>query len=85
MSDNTKNLIQNRLEVEKVDFDRRKYKTPKERPTEEIGAGVKTKSKKSNYITLPCDPVELAERLELLSGSKDAGNTGVYNETVAIS
>ena len=39
---------------------------------------------KKNYVTLPSNPVELIERLELLTGSKDAGNTGVYNEIVSI-
>ena len=39
---------------------------------------------KKNYVTLPSNPVELIERLELLIGSKDAGNTGVYNEIVSI-
>ena len=39
---------------------------------------------KKNYVTLPSNPVELIERLELLTGSKDTGNTGVYNEIVSI-
>ena len=39
---------------------------------------------KKNYVTLPSDPTELVDRLTLLSGSKDAGNTGVYNEMVSI-
>ena len=37
-----------------------------------------------NYVTLPNDPTELVDRLTLLAGSKDAGNTGVYNEMVSI-
>ena len=43
------------------------------------GEGVET-----NYVTLPSDPNELVERLELLLASKDAGNTGVHNEIVSI-
>ena len=39
---------------------------------------------KKNYVTLPSDPCELVDRLTLLAGSKDAGNTGVYNEMVSI-
>ena len=41
-------------------------------------------SLKKNYVTLPSDPTELVDRLTLLAGSKDAGNTGVYNEMVSI-
>ena len=41
-------------------------------------------SMKKNYVTLPSDPTELVDRLTLLAGSKDAGNTGVYNEMVSI-
>ena len=78
-SDETKKVIDSVLKTEKVDFDRRKYRTPKERPTEKTGSGLK-----KNYVTLPSNPVELIERLELLTGSKDAGNTGVYNEIVSI-
>ena len=51
----------------------------KTQPTEKTGSGLK-----KNYVTLPSNPVELIERLELLTGSKDAGNTGVYNEIVSI-
>ena len=43
------------------------------------GSGIKT-----NYITLPSDPMQLVNRLELLHGSKEAGNTGVHNEIVSI-
>ena len=42
------------------------------------------KGLKKNYVTLPSDPAELVDRLTLLAGSKDAGNTGVYNEMVSI-
>ena len=44
-----------------------------------IGKGLK-----KNYVTLPSDPSKLVDRLTLLAGSKDAGNTGVYNEMVSI-
>ena len=49
-----------------------------------IGKGLKGSGLKKDYITLPSDPSELVDRLTLLSGSKDAGNTGVYNEMVSI-
>ena len=42
------------------------------------------KGLKKDYVTLPSDPSELVDRLTLLAGSKDAGNTGVYNEMVSI-
>ena len=48
------------------------------------GEGLKGSGLKKDYITLPSDPAELVDRLTLLSGSKDAGNTGVYNEMVSI-
>ena len=48
------------------------------------GEGLKGSGLKKNYVTLPSDPSELVDRLTLLSGSKDAGNTGVYNEMVSI-
>ena len=35
-------------------------------------------------ITLPCDPIALVERLDILIASKTAGNTGVSNELVSI-
>ena len=35
-------------------------------------------------ITLPCDPIALVERLDILMASKAAGNTGVRNELVSI-
>ena len=48
------------------------------------GEGLKGGGLKKNYVTLPSEPSELVDRLTLLSGSKDAGNTGVYNEMVSI-
>ena len=76
----TKGLINSILKTEKVKFDRRKYKKPtRENLTEKTGGGLK-----KNYVTLPSNPLELVDRLTLLSGSKDAGNTGVYNEMVSI-
>ena len=48
------------------------------------GEGLKGSGLKKNYVTLPSDPSELVDRLTLLAGSKDAGNTGVYNEMVSI-
>ena len=38
----------------------------------------------TNVIYLPSDPDALFERLELLLASKQAGNTGLRNELVAI-
>ena len=35
-------------------------------------------------ITLPCDPNELLQRMDLLFASKEAGNTGVNDELIAI-
>ena len=35
-------------------------------------------------IILPCDPIALVERLDILMGSKAAGNTGVRNELVSV-
>ena len=35
-------------------------------------------------IILPCDPIALVERLDILMASKAAGNTGVRNELVPI-
>ena len=49
---------------------------------EKIGKGLSKTEK--NYVTLPSDPTELVDRLTLLAGSKDAGNTSVYNEMVSI-
>ena len=79
MEKKTKDLIHSRLKLEKIDFDKRKYKTPKRPVTEMVGSGAKT-----NYITLPSNSDELIERLVLLKASEDAGNTGVHNEIVSI-
>ena len=35
-------------------------------------------------IILPCDPIALGERLDILLASKEAGNTGVRNELVSV-
>ena len=35
-------------------------------------------------IILPCDPIALVERLDILMASKAAGNTGVRNELVSV-
>ena len=35
-------------------------------------------------IILPCDPIALVERLDILMASKAAGNTGVRNELLAV-
>ena len=35
-------------------------------------------------INLPCDPIALVERLDILMASKTAGNTGVRNEVVSV-
>ena len=35
-------------------------------------------------IILPCDPIELVERLNILMASKAAGNTGVRNKLVSV-
>ena len=35
-------------------------------------------------IILPCDPIALAERFDILMASKAAGNAGVRNELVSI-
>ena len=35
-------------------------------------------------IILPCDPISLVERLDILMASKVAGNTGVRNELVSV-
>ena len=37
-----------------------------------------------SVITLPCDPIALVERLDILMASKAAGNTGIRNELVSI-
>ena len=35
-------------------------------------------------IILPCDPIALVERLDILMASKADGNTGVRNELVSV-
>ena len=35
-------------------------------------------------IFLPCDPIALVERLDILMASKAVGNTGVRNEFVSV-
>ena len=35
-------------------------------------------------VILPCDPIALVERLDILMDSKVAGNTGVRNELVSV-
>ena len=35
-------------------------------------------------IILPCDPIALVERLDILMASKAAGNTAVRNELVSV-
>ena len=71
----TKERIKKILNIEDVKFDKRRYKTPKERPTEETGSGLKI---------LPSDPNALIDRFDLLFSSKKAGHTGVKNEIVSI-
>ena len=38
----------------------------------------------ASTIILPCDPIALVERLDILIASNAAGNTGVTNELVSI-
>ena len=71
----TKERIKEILNIEDVKFDKRQYKTPKERPTEETGSGLKI---------LPSDPNALIDRFDLLFSSQKAGHTGVRNEIIAI-
>ena len=71
----TKEKIKEILNMEDVKFDKRRYKTPKERPTEKTGSGLKI---------LPSDPNALIDRFNLLFSSKKAGHTGVRNEIVSI-
>ena len=35
-------------------------------------------------IILPCDPIAIVERLDILMASKSVGNTGVRNELVSV-
>ena len=71
----TKEKIKEILNMEDIKFDKRRYKTPKERPTEETGSGLKI---------LPSDPNALIDRFDLLFSSKKAGHTGVRNEIISI-
>ena len=71
----TKERIKEILNIEDVKFDKRRYKTPKERPTEKTGSGLKI---------LPSDPNALIDRFDLLFSSKKAGHTGVRNEIISI-
>ena len=71
----TKERIKEILNIEDVKFDKRRYKTPKERPTEETGSGLKI---------LPSDPNALIDRFNLLFSSQKAGHTGVRNEIISI-
>ena len=71
----TKEKIKEILNIEDVKFDKRRYKTPKERPTEKTGSGLKI---------LPSDPNALIDRFDLLFSSKKAGHTGVRNEIISI-
>ena len=71
----TKERIKKILNIEKVDFDRRKYRIPKERPTEKTSSGI---------VVIPSDPNALLERLDLLLANQNAGHTGVVNELVSI-
>ena len=61
----TKEKIKEYLNIEKVDFDRRKYRIPKERPTEKTGSGI---------VVIPSDPNALLERLDLLLAGQEAGH-----------
>ena len=38
----------------------------------------------ASTIILPCDPIALVERFDILMASKAAGNTGVRNELVSV-
>ena len=75
MTERTKKIIETVLKTEKVDFDKRKYKTPRVQPKEETGGGL---------TIIPSDPNALLERLDLLLASQDAGHSGVGNELVSI-
>ena len=71
----TKEKIKKVLNIEDFDFDKRSYKTPKERPEEETGSGL---------TILPSDPNALIKRFDLLLASQNTGHTGVRNELVSI-
>ena len=71
----TKEKIKEILNIEDVKFDKRRYKTPKERPIEKTGSGL---------TILPSDPNALIKRFDLLLASQNAGHSGVRNELVSI-
>ena len=71
----TKEKIKRVLNIEDVKFDKRRYKTPKKRPTEKTGSGL---------TILPSDPNALIDRFDLLFSSQNAGHTGVRNEIISI-
>ena len=71
----TKERIKWVLKIEDVDFDKRRYKTPRVQPTEKTGSGL---------TILPSDPNALLERLDLLLASQNAGHSNVRNELVSI-
>ena len=79
----TKNKIKEKLtrtkDIAKYMKKHPEAKVIRQSDLEQTGKGLK-----KNYVTLPSDPAELVDRLTLLAGSKDAGNTGVYNEMVSI-
>ena len=41
-------------------------------------------TRSASTIILPCDPIALVERFDILMASKAAGNTGVRNELVSV-
>ena len=71
----TKEKIKKVLNIEDVEFDKRRYKTPKEQPEEKIGSGL---------TIIPSNPNALINRFDLLLASQNAGHTGVRNELVSI-
>ena len=71
----TKEKIKKVLNIEDVKFDKRSYRTPKERPIEKTGSGL---------TILPSDPNALIKRFDLLLASQNAGHSGVRNELVSI-
>ena len=75
-----KEISQGKFKPSKIpeQYKKKVFKTMRKQ-RKQTGKGVK-----ENYVTLPSDPTELVDRLTLLAGSKDTGNTGVYNEMVSI-
>ena len=71
----TKEKIKKVFNIEDVKFDKRRYETPKKRPTEKTGSGL---------TILPSDPNALIKRFDLLLASQNAGHSGVRNELVSI-